>query len=457
MIRSREKQLLITMLSVYSFICALSGMLFVSKLTGITIPFTTWCYLSFCSMIPFSRLSTQWFYCISDDYSSTNKTAVEELLLFAALVIINSILGGEIYETALICLAQGIIFYSLSKNMPKIAQKKGYTIRRLVLMPPYMFVIVQSTVFGAALALTFYRTRISIVIYIIMLTYWIVWRSTVYRDRDKVLSTHILFTVVWVALIVLFYVSFLLGGSYGSNTNTIVILFRTIAFTFIFSGTIGVPALLEIIQIVWSREDITEEFSKTEKYWHYSDQLQVVRTIDLIVVIIAHFSWVFLHYNLSFFLLYAIGSTATVILSRHHYVRQNTTPYRGSWAVCLLWPIVPGTLVVVERYSLLPTLSLYGVTSEHAISVFGATAEVLCIILGWLRFKTVEEARNAFQKLGLVGTHVVGLGITAFLLMVAPFQAEYKSVALFVICLEIISEAGGYFTSYSLASKRKKK
>lgn len=436
---NKETINVVTMLTLYSFFGSIAAIYYYAGgLSGaniwivITITLSSFLY------------SKSWFECISGRRMQNNERPYHQVFLTLFLYIICAAKNENGILVTTVCLMRAVTLFSTSYKLCNSQKNMVRTGRRYSLMPPLMFVILQSIATTAALCLAVTDDSSSLVCEALPFSYAILWIATLDKPRDKVVRVNTIYALSITALLATFFILFVSNPNFGATRNAIRPYFNAAGLVFTFSIIYAIPGLLELIKIYLGRTDLGQKLVPVDqRNQNYRDQLYIVRVVEMIIVGIVACSWVYSKYSVYYMLYYFVSSTCYVIVFRYHFVKLKGKPYCGSILLSIIWTSLPCILVITESIGFLPTIVKIGTWSSLTL---GILIDVFCAGMAMYKYKSANELLSAFKDMGLFGTHILGIGIFSLIVMISPNIDDSNSIVLFVMLISAVILFVSYLT-----------
>ena len=456
----KEDRVLLLMLTLYSGLYSVVGATFVSNMYGFLQNFLHWLLLmslifSFSSI--FSLIFFKLWYTYTVDSSNRwNDTILKPLIEMMVLsviyvAIIRLITGMLSWKTVVLSLLKVDLFIAILYRLKKVSETPEiYSRRRIRLMIPWIYGVLEPALFGSASILSLVGGKVSFVLYGIPLLYYLLWcLSLRYDSRDvKVINGLVCILVVGVLSLLLYLIT--LNPSDYHISYIVAVKASSLSVGGL--GILGIPGLVEMAQVL--RHDGLGEDDTESLQNHYREIMQILSVVDLFSVVLFHFAFTYLDIPFIYFGVYALFSIIWVFIARSHYECKIDDPYNGSYIISVLYPAVSAFCVLSCILDIIPRPNIdLQITPQIAYfsAVFHFIADGIALIGFGVKLNFYEIKENAW-RLRLIGYRTLGLFITEILLLFSSLLGignNRTNVMMLLLTGEMLFQCIFYFLFYS--------
>lgn len=402
-------------------------------------------------------LFSQWYSCSVEPYPRRNMVKGLFVVFTTAvfLAFIWTITGCLKSETVALCLLKMLIYSALYIGLDRAAKDKmiDCTGRRIRMMIPWIYGIIEPTLFGSAIFITLYGNKVFLVLYIIPILYYIIWRLSLRSGSREVKIINGILCIIIVGTLALFYYLILIRPKNAYQVSQIATI-KSLTLAVCGAGIFGIPGLVEMAQVL-RRDGQNAASGETENNKQiYKRIMQTVSIVDLCSIVLVHFAFTYLDVPMIYYVLYAVLSILWVLIARSHYEEKQSAPYQGSYILSTLYPALPAICLLACMYDVIPRPhQSLGLSPEVAFLSAGVHFSIdFLAVIGFGVKLNIKELIANFWRIRLVGYRTLGMFLSEILLLLTlalKIGNERTCVIMVLLTAELFLQVLGYIVFYS--------
>lgn len=457
----REVKVLLTLIVLYSGVYSFIGAAFVHNIYRSSpriVDIILGVVIFLFSAIYSYSLFHQWYSCSVESRLGNNYFHNFVFILICSVVFLSLIwiLSGTLrWTTVVLCFIRALVYGALIVSFDYATKNPEIdcSARRVRIMIPWIYGMMEPTMFGSSIMLSFFGGTASFVTYAIPILYFIIWLLSLKgRERDVKLINGTICIIV-VGLIILFYYLLLISSKSTDNISYTATI-KSLALSVCGAGIFGIPGIVEIAQILRRDGERRDDIEVMKDKYTYKKIMEIISIIDLCSIILVHFAFTYLDIPMIYFVLYAVLSVFWVLIARRHYEEKQYAPYEGSYILSVLYPLLPSICLLCCIYDVIPRPHQALILSPQ-IALWSAGAHFSIDFLAVIAFGVklnVKEIVGNFWRIRLVGYRTLGMFLSEiFLLFTLALQLgnNRTSVMMVLLTAELIIQVLGYVLFYS--------